>query len=195
MPGGAGEGDTLRTRTLEEIKKVKWDPAWGEERLSNMIETRPDWCISRQRVWGVPIAVFLCEGCGKPLNDKPSIGRSSNSCAVGGGRMVHTRVRHRFSLPGRSVRTAAATKFEKETDIFDVWLESGASYLALVADEPELSLAVGSLSRRWRPISRMVPVFPALRHGHARDAAVQRRGHARMDARRKRPGHVEVAGQ
>ena len=69
MPGGAGKNDTLRTRTLEEIKKVKWDPAWGEERLSNMIQTRPDWCISRQRVWGVPIAVFLCESCGKPLND------------------------------------------------------------------------------------------------------------------------------
>ena len=51
------------------IKKVKWDPAWGEERMPNMIATRPDWCISRQRVWGVPIAVFLCESCGKPLND------------------------------------------------------------------------------------------------------------------------------
>jgi isoleucyl-tRNA synthetase len=70
MPGGG----TLRTRTLEEIKKVKWDPAWGEERISNMIATRPDWCISRQRVWGVPIAVFLCADCGKPLND-PEINR------------------------------------------------------------------------------------------------------------------------
>ncbi len=53
---------------------MKWDPAWGEERLSNMIQTRPDWCISRQRVWGVPIAVFLCESCGKPLND-PAINK------------------------------------------------------------------------------------------------------------------------
>jgi isoleucyl-tRNA synthetase len=63
------EGGTLRSRTLEEIAKVKWDPAWGEDRISNMIATRPDWCISRQRVWGVPIAVFLCEGCEKPLLD------------------------------------------------------------------------------------------------------------------------------
>ena len=54
-------GGTLRSRALEEIKKVKWDPAWGEGRISNMIATRPDWCISRQRIWGVPIAVFLCE--------------------------------------------------------------------------------------------------------------------------------------
>src|SRR5207248_614698 len=64
MPGG-----TLRQRALEEIKNVKWIPAWGEERISNMIATRPDWCISRQRIWGVPIAVFFCEGCGQPLND------------------------------------------------------------------------------------------------------------------------------
>ncbi len=68
------QGGTLRTRALEEIKKVKWDPAWGEERISNMIANRPDWCISRQRIWGVPIAVFLCEGCGKPLNT-PEINR------------------------------------------------------------------------------------------------------------------------
>src|SRR6478672_8491064 len=59
------DGTTLRERSLDEIKKVKWIPAWGEERISNMIATRPDWCISRQRIWGVPIAVFFCEGCGK----------------------------------------------------------------------------------------------------------------------------------
>ncbi len=69
------EAGTLRSRALEEIKKVKWDPAWGEDRISNMMATRPDWCISRQRIWGVPIAVFLCEGCGKPLND-PAINRA-----------------------------------------------------------------------------------------------------------------------
>jgi isoleucyl-tRNA synthetase len=66
------EDSTLRQRSLDEIKKVKWFPAWGEERISNMIATRPDWCISRQRVWGVPIAVFFCEGCGKLLDTKES---------------------------------------------------------------------------------------------------------------------------
>ena len=56
-------------RALDEIKKVRWDPSWGEERIANMIATRPDWCISRQRIWGVPIAVFLCETCHQPLKD------------------------------------------------------------------------------------------------------------------------------
>ena len=60
---------TFRQRALDEIKRVVWDPAWGEERISNMIATRPDWCISRQRIWGVPIAVFLCDKCHEPLND------------------------------------------------------------------------------------------------------------------------------
>ena len=61
---------TFRQRALDEIKQVVWDPAWGEERISNMIATRPDWCISRQRIWGVPIAVFLCEKCHTPLNTR-----------------------------------------------------------------------------------------------------------------------------
>ncbi len=66
---------TFRQRALDEIKGVTWDPAWGEERISNMIATRPDWCISRQRIWGVPIAVFLCNKCHEPLNE-PEINAS-----------------------------------------------------------------------------------------------------------------------
>src|SRR5260370_37021007 len=71
---GDKPGETMRSRTLEEIAKVKRDPAWGEERISNMIATRPDWCISRQRVWGVPIAVVLRDNFGKQVND-PTIHR------------------------------------------------------------------------------------------------------------------------
>src|SRR5579875_302284 len=64
------ERQDLRERTLEAIRTVKWHPGWGEERMSNMIASRPDWCISRQRVWGVPIIVFYCEGCGEPFTDR-----------------------------------------------------------------------------------------------------------------------------
>ncbi len=156
MPGGAGKDDTLRTRTLSEIKTVKWDPAWGEERLSNMIQTRPDWCISRQRVWGVPIAVFLCEGCGKPLND-PAVNRKVvDLFARLGADSWFTSEPDTIVPPGTKCPHCSATKFEKETDIFDVWLESGASYLALVADEPDyypwpsdLYLEGGDQYRGW----------------------------------------------
>jgi isoleucyl-tRNA synthetase len=159
MPGGAtgrvSEKDTLRTRTLEEIKKVKWDPAWGEERLSNMIQTRPDWCISRQRVWGVPIAVFLCEACGKPLNDSAVNKKVVELFAKSGADAWFTPESDTILPAGTKCPHCGSAKFEKETDIFDVWLESGASYLALVADEPtypwpsDLYLEGGDQYRGW----------------------------------------------
>jgi isoleucyl-tRNA synthetase len=157
MPGGAGKNDTLRTRTLAEIKKVKWDPAWGEERLSNMIQTRPDWCISRQRVWGVPIAVFLCQKCGKPLNDKAINKKVVELFAKSGADAWFTPESdpERMLPAGTKCPHCGGEKFEKETDIFDVWLESGASYLALIDDEPDypwpsdLYLEGGDQYRGW----------------------------------------------
>ncbi|MFZ0731723.1 MAG: isoleucine--tRNA ligase [Candidatus Sulfotelmatobacter sp.] len=157
MPGGAGKNDTLRTRTLAEIKKVKWDPSWGEERLSNMIETRPDWCISRQRVWGVPIAVYLCAACGKPLNDKEINKKVVELFAKSGADAWFTAESdpERILPEGTKCPHCGSTKFEKETDIFDVWLESGASYLALIDDEPDypwpsdLYLEGGDQYRGW----------------------------------------------
>ena len=155
MPGGKSKEDTLRSRTLEEIKHVKWDPAWGEERLSNMITTRPDWCISRQRVWGVPIAVFLCESCGKPLND-PAVNRKVVELFARSGADAWFTSESDTILPAEmKCPHCGGAKFEKETDIFDVWLESGASYLALIADEPtypwpsDLYLEGGDQYRGW----------------------------------------------
>jgi isoleucyl-tRNA synthetase len=155
MPGGKSKEDTLRTRTLEEIKKVKWDPAWGEERLSNMIQTRPDWCISRQRVWGVPIAVFLCEACGKPLNDHAVNQKVVELFRRSGADAWFTSESDTIFPAGTKCPHCSGTKFEKETDIFDVWLESGASYLALIDDEPsypwpsDLYLEGGDQYRGW----------------------------------------------
>ena len=133
MPGGG----TLRSRTLDEVKKVKWDPGWGEERMYNMIATRPDWCISRQRVWGVPIAVFLCESCGKPLHDHAVNRKVVELFARGGADAWYTPDADAVLPPGTKCAHCAGKKFEKETDIFDVWLESGTSYLALRAADPE----------------------------------------------------------
>jgi len=155
MPDGKSKEETLRTRTLSEIKKVKWDPAWGEERLSNMIQTRPDWCISRQRVWGVPIAVFLCESCGRPLNNHAINRKVVELFARSGADAWFTSESDTVLPDGTKCPHCGGAKFEKETDIFDVWLESGASYLALVAAEPEypwpsdLYLEGGDQYRGW----------------------------------------------
>jgi isoleucyl-tRNA synthetase len=130
-------GGTLRSRTLEDIKKVQWDPDWGEERMANMIAGRPDWCISRQRVWGVPIAVFLCEGCGKPLNDHVINRQVSELFARAGADAWYEPEADALLPAGTKCPHCSGTRFKKEMDIFDVWLESGASYLALRAGEPD----------------------------------------------------------
>jgi isoleucyl-tRNA synthetase len=132
------DGETLRSKTLEEITKVKWDPAWGEERISNMIATRPDWCISRQRVWGTPIAVFLCEGCHKPLND-PSVNRKVvEFFARHGADAWYTPGADALLPAGTKCPHCGGTKYYKETDIIDVWFESGSSHAAVLGHEPNL---------------------------------------------------------
>ena len=130
MPGGG----TLRSRTLEEIKKVKWDPAWGDERMTNMIVDRPDWCISRQRVWGVPIAVFLCEGCGKPLNDD-AINRKVVALFARSGADAWYTPEADALVAGLTCRACGQGKLRKETDILDVWFESGSSHAAVLGRE------------------------------------------------------------
>jgi len=136
LPGVPNE--TLRTRTLAEIKKVKWDPSWGEERMANMISTRPDWCISRQRVWGVPIAVFLCESCGKPLNDHTVNRKVVEFFARSGSDAWYTPEADALVPAGTKCPHCSATKFLKETDILDVWFESGSSHAAVLGHEPGL---------------------------------------------------------
>ena len=132
-----GTETTFRQRALDEIAKVVWDPAWGKERISNMIATRPDWCISRQRIWGVPIAVFLCEKCHKPLNDKV-VNHSIVDLFKKEGAdawYVHDAA---TLLPKGTKCPCGNEEFRKEMDILDVWFESGASWHAVLDLEPEL---------------------------------------------------------
>ncbi|MGI4755470.1 MAG: isoleucine--tRNA ligase [Janthinobacterium lividum] len=139
MTNPDGSATTYRQRALDEIKKVTWDPSWGQERISNMIATRPDWCISRQRIWGVPIAVFLCNKCHAPLVD-PAINRS----IVERFRAESADAWYRHSaedlLPSETACKSCGTvaDFRKEMDILDVWFESGASWHAVLEAEPEL---------------------------------------------------------
>jgi isoleucyl-tRNA synthetase len=123
---------TFRQRALDEIKRVTWDPAWGEERITNMVLTRPDWCISRQRIWGVPIAVFLCRKCGEPLND-PAINQLVVSLFMresADSWYIHA---PEDILPaGTACKACGHSDFRKEMDILDVWFESGSSSHAVL---------------------------------------------------------------
>jgi isoleucyl-tRNA synthetase len=133
LPGG-----TLRSRALEEIAKVKWDPAWGEERISNMIATRPDWCISRQRVWGVPIAVFRCESCKEFLKDKAVNRAVVELFAREGADAWYRRAAEEILPAGTKCPKCGSEKLHKEMDILDVWFESGCSQAAVLGREPVL---------------------------------------------------------
>ena len=139
VPAPGGGTVSFRQRALDEIATVTWDPAWGEQRISNMIATRPDWCISRQRIWGVPIAVLLCERCHTPLND-PAINRSVVELFRKEGAdawYIHSAA---DLLPSGTTCAGCGAQddFRKEMDILDVWFESGASWHAVLDIEPEL---------------------------------------------------------
>jgi isoleucyl-tRNA synthetase len=138
-PKAVKQTDTFRERALDEISRVTWDPSWGEERISNMIATRPDWCISRQRIWGVPIAVFLCERCHEPLN-KAEINESVVEIFKTDGADAWYSKSVEDLLPAGTAcpNCNAVMQFRKEMDILDVWFESGASWHAVLDAEPEL---------------------------------------------------------
>ncbi len=133
-----GSMTTFRQRALEEIGRVKWDPQWGQERIANMVSSRPDWCISRQRIWGVPIAVFLCLNCHKPLNDKGVNQRIVDLFAKEGADAWYVRELGEILPPGVTCPSCGAADFKKEMDILDVWFESGASQAAVLGIEKDL---------------------------------------------------------
>jgi isoleucyl-tRNA synthetase len=117
---------------------VKWDPAWGKERITNMVSTRPDWCISRQRIWGVPIAVLLCVQCGRPLNNAAVNQRIVDLFAKEGADAWYVREAAEILPPGTNCSSCGKGDFKKEMDILDVWFESGASQAAVLGHEKDL---------------------------------------------------------
>jgi len=132
------DSSNFRQRALEEIGRVKWDPEWGQERITNMVSSRPDWCISRQRIWGVPIAVFLCTGCRRPLNNPAVNQRIVDLFAKEGADAWYVREAADILPAGAVCPSCGAGDFAKEMDILDVWFESGASQAAVLGMEPDL---------------------------------------------------------
>jgi isoleucyl-tRNA synthetase len=124
----------LRKTALAEIEKVRWIPHWGRERISNMIENRPDWCLSRQRTWGVPIPVFYCEGCEEPLLSQPVMERVASAFEAEGIEAWYRRTPQDYTQ-GEACPKCAGTAFRREQDILDVWWDSGVSWAAVAEKE------------------------------------------------------------
>jgi isoleucyl-tRNA synthetase len=139
MKRADGTDTTYRQLAIEEIDKVLWDPAWGKERITNMIATRPDWCISRQRIWGVPIAVFMCDRCSQPVMDAELNKRIVELFDREGAEAWHTSAVESLLPAGTKCASCGSESFRKETDILDVWFDSGVSWRAVCEADPELN--------------------------------------------------------
>ena len=126
-----GAQKSLRQEALQEIHNVKWIPGWGEDRIYEMIESRPDWCVSRQRFWGVPIIVFFCDACGKQLGDFTALRNVVKWFAKEGADAWYTHSPEELLPPGTKC-SCGASKWRKEHDILDVWFDSGSSHLAVL---------------------------------------------------------------
>ncbi|MDR1663286.1 MAG: isoleucine--tRNA ligase [Endomicrobium sp.] len=126
----------LREKLLKSVKDVNWIPNYGETRITSMLKSRPDWCLSRQRLWGVPIPVFYCKECGKPLLDTKVIDSISKLfCEKGSDSWFE--MSEEELLKGMNVRCSLcnAVSFTKEEDILDVWFDSGVSCEAVLSSK------------------------------------------------------------
>jgi isoleucyl-tRNA synthetase len=121
----------LRKKTVKKVGDINWIPAWGESRFLGMVETRPDWCLSRQRSWGVPIPSFRCEKCSKNLMTAESVLRFADIARVRGIDAWYTEDIKDLALEGTKC-SCGSDSFVKEYDILDVWFDSGVSHFAVL---------------------------------------------------------------
>jgi len=126
------EENELRQRALENINKVQWIPNWGRDRIYGMVERRPDWCISRQRTWGVPITVFYCAECGEALADGRVMHHVADLFENGGSDQWFEKDASELLPAGSCCPACGHKEFTKESDILDVWFDSGVSHAAVL---------------------------------------------------------------
>ncbi len=123
---------SLRAQALREIGNVNWHPSWGEGRMANMFKGRPDWCVSRQRSWGVPIPVFYCQKCDEPVADPKIVDHVADIFAKETADAWYARPASELLPDGYACDKCNSADFRKETDILDVWFDSGSSCVAVL---------------------------------------------------------------
>jgi isoleucyl-tRNA synthetase len=128
----------LRKTALQKIMEVSWIPSWGRDRIYGMIEMRPDWCISRQRSWGIPITLFSCEECGSTVISQEIVDHVSGMIEQKGADVWFTESEETLLPPGTACPQCGGQCFAKETDILDVWFDSGTSYAAVMEQRENL---------------------------------------------------------
>jgi isoleucyl-tRNA synthetase len=131
--------DVLREAALAECRAVQWIPDWGRERMAGMLATRPDWCISRQRAWGVPIPALACQACGESHLTPAIVERAARVFETQSADAWYDEPTEAFVPEGLVCARCGGTAFERERDILDVWFDSGSSQAAALARRPELS--------------------------------------------------------
>jgi isoleucyl-tRNA synthetase len=161
----------LRQRALDEIAKVNWHPSWGEGRMANMFKTRPDWCVSRQRFWGVPIPVFYCQACDEAIADPKIIDHVADIFAKETADAWYARPESELLPDGFVCPKCNSADFRKETDILDVWFDSGSSCVAVLETRgdtlrfpADVYLEGGDQYRGWFNSSLSCGIAA---HGHA----------------------------
>ncbi len=132
------EKEGLRRQALDAINQVEWIPSWGRERIYGMIENRPDWCVSRQRIWGVPITAFYCQKCDKVIMDEAVMDSVADLFTEHGADIWFEQEAAYFLPEGFSCSSCGHAEFRKESDILDVWFDSGVSFAAVLQNRDYL---------------------------------------------------------
>ena len=156
--------DAIKDAAVNSCEHISWHPAWGKERMAAMISERNDWCISRQRKWGVPIPIFYCDQCGADIVTPETIKHISDLFRVHGSNIWFEKTADELVPQGFVCPHCGHTHFSKETDIMDVWFDSGSTHAAVLDERPELAfpadvyLEGGDQYRGWFQSSMLTSI-------------------------------------